>query len=228
MVSEYTMKTFLGKEVRSLNPCSCGRWSQREILEKFRKDNEVLILVLVEDGLRVKSTLAVQHIHLCLNPCSCGRWSQRKSEIFRKTLEECLNPCSCGRWSQRHHQQDLTTIKQVVLILVLVEDGLRAIRSGSADFGAAEVLILVLVEDGLRVNKWMLFLIVFCLVLILVLVEDGLRGLAKNILKAKLTTVLILVLVEDGLRVADFSAIEARVICLNPCSGQGENPVYYA
>ena len=38
----------------SLNPCSCGRWSQSScIREEHRKlPSSVLILVLVEDGLR--------------------------------------------------------------------------------------------------------------------------------------------------------------------------------
>ena len=63
------------------------------------------------------------------------------------------------------------------------------------------VLILVLVEDGLRVlNPVDLFLDAI-LVLILVLVEDGLRGM-DLLWKVSLSLVLILVLVEDGLRVA--------------------------
>ena len=38
-----------------------------------------------------------------------------------------LNPCSCGGWSQRIKKADLKKVKAIVLILVLVEDGLRDI-----------------------------------------------------------------------------------------------------
>ena len=63
----------------------------------------------------------------------------------------------------------------VVLILVLVEDGLRVFR-GVHKRPQPAVLILVLVEDGLRALVFAITLNVFN-VLILVLVEDGLRGL---------------------------------------------------
>ena len=70
--------------------------------------------------------------------------------------------------------------KQVdVLILVLVEDGLR--DSGRTSFCRKnrDVLILVLVEDGLR--EWLAqFSALDFIVLILVLVEDGLRELQKT------------------------------------------------
>ena len=37
-----------------LNPCSCGGWSQRELHVSYQGvKSDVLILVLVEDGLRV-------------------------------------------------------------------------------------------------------------------------------------------------------------------------------
>ena len=61
----------------------------------------VLILVLVEDGLR---------------------------EIPKMTLEEfcdSLNPCFSGGWSQRPPSRIKKVRSITVLILVLVEDGLR-------------------------------------------------------------------------------------------------------
>ena len=62
----------------------------------------VLILVVVEDGLRVLVLLWNSRSIWSLNPCCCGRWSQR-----------CSNRAMCpGSWT--------------VLILVVVEDGLRA------------------------------------------------------------------------------------------------------
>ena len=38
----------------------------------------VLILVLVEDGLRALTGLTYMFATRSLNPCSCGGWSQRK------------------------------------------------------------------------------------------------------------------------------------------------------
>ena len=72
------------------------------------------------------------------------------SWLFRHILKKnCLNPCSCGGWSQRKAYCLTVGIGWSVLILVLVEDGLR---------------VFVLLKQNLE-----------CLVLILVLVEDGLR-----------------------------------------------------
>ena len=89
-----------------------------------------------------------------------------------------LNPCSCGGWSQRHSVGMGMMISTEVLILVLVEDGLR---EGQTDlFGSkASVLILVLVEDGLRADGVRMKTNKNCNVLILVLVEDGLRGILR-------------------------------------------------
>ena len=62
------------------------------------------------------------------------------------------------------------------------------------------VLILVVVEDGLRVYIDEDYYATFDTVLILVVVEDGLRGVEMK-LKSFWPSVLILVVVEDGLRV---------------------------
>ncbi len=68
---------------------------------KPTRTDEVLILVLMEDGLRAVSTTEIS---------SSSR----------------LNPCSYGRWSQsaiRTNAADFGAAE--VLILVLMEDGLR-------------------------------------------------------------------------------------------------------
>ena len=184
----------------SLNPCCCGRWSQR---------------------LQVSYLLSVPT--QCLNPCCCGRWSQRLDpRSFISGAFNCLNPCCCGRWSQRTSFSSLTEQRQglnpcccgrwsqsvqevsqdggqTVLILVVVEDGLREIHR--LDYRNVNVvLILVVVEDGLRDVSWQLDRKfkgeglnpcccgrwsqsltlgqngLFYDVLILVVVEDGLRG----------------------------------------------------
>ena len=67
---------------------------------------------------------------------------------------------------------------KAVLILVLVEDGLRVFVVYQL-FQLLLVLILVLVEDGLRVRKILVPVFKDGRVLILVLVEDGLRGTMK-------------------------------------------------
>ena len=49
----------------------------RDALAKDLETNGmVLILVLVEDGLRVNWRPIFSQEKLCLNPCSCGGWSQ--------------------------------------------------------------------------------------------------------------------------------------------------------
>ena len=62
-----------------------------------------------------------------------------------------------------------------VLILVLVEDGLREVLRKFHQQRVDMVLILVVVEDGLRANAGV-FYVSNEDVLILVVVEDGLRG----------------------------------------------------
>ena len=70
-------------------------------------------------------------------------------------------------------------VPQGVLILVVVEDGLRAVTADDKELFNDVVLILVVVEDGLR----------GCVdlnqkkrrnVLILVVMEDGLRAIIKS------------------------------------------------
>ena len=88
-----------------------------------------------------------------------------------------------------------------VLILVLVEDGLRVVWQTQSQTSLWNVLILVLVEDGLRVpDKHQFYFEIFEKVLILVLVEDGLRVFLNYESDCCYRRVLILVLVEDGLR----------------------------
>ena len=86
-----------------------------------------------------------------------------------------LNPCFNGIWSASVERQSSSEAPAEVLILVLMEYGLRVYRWKTVE-RASEVLILVLMEYGLRAlfgeskksGKEM--------VLILVLMEYGLRG----------------------------------------------------
>ena len=78
----------------------------------------------MEDGLRRKGSLCVAAFLLCLNPCCSGRWSATRVILFKNRLK-------------------------VVLILVVVEDGLRHLQIATM-YEDNQVLILVVVEDGLR------------------------------------------------------------------------------
>ena len=93
---------FSSEYITCLNPCSCGGWSQRRehIVEEINTE-KVLILVLVEDGLRAFRFSKRQDDLSSLNPCSCGGWSQRVETTPTEVVENRLNPCSCGGWSQR-------------------------------------------------------------------------------------------------------------------------------
>ena len=135
----------------SLNPYSCGRWSQSGKKAMFTEsEKDVLILFLVEDGLREyhKHQDGTQKYVLILVVVEDGL---RGYQIGgHNPLERCLNPCCCGRWSQRFITLNLLIISLLVLILVVVEDGLRA--ENKSHFPKLRiVLILVVVEDGLRV-----------------------------------------------------------------------------
>ena len=60
----------------------------------------VLILVLMEDTLRVNQILVQGNIMGSLNPCFNGRYSQREISSLINDNMFCLNPCFNGRYSQ--------------------------------------------------------------------------------------------------------------------------------
>ena len=70
-------------------------------MDYVKGESKVLILVLMEDALRVKNLLEITTMAIGLNPCSNGRCSASQSEQASKTGAE------------------------LVLILVLMEDALR-------------------------------------------------------------------------------------------------------
>ena len=91
------------ESLKGLNPCFNGRYSQR--------------VFFGESGLTSTS----------LNPCFNGRYSQsndlKNSNNFSSLS---LNPCFNGRYSQSYHSTSGATLAGLVLILVLMEDTLRA------------------------------------------------------------------------------------------------------
>ena len=92
----------------------------KEILE------DVLILVLVEDGLgATQSAAKAGDVLDRLNPCFSGGWSRSWEGIFfQSPRSSSLNPCFSGGWSRRGLHSTHSSLLGRVLILVLVEDGL--------------------------------------------------------------------------------------------------------
>ena len=90
------------KEEKSLNPCFNGRYSQRF-------------------GSKIQNLLKVG-----LNPCFDGRYSQRFGSKIQNLLKVGLNPCFDGRYSQSYKDTIVDALNSKVLILVLMEDTLRA------------------------------------------------------------------------------------------------------
>ena len=137
----------------------------------------VLILVLMEDTLRVKEEIKSTGKINCLNPCFNGRYSQRVVCYDIINYKICLNPCFNGRYSQRRgrvmklymvlslnpcfngrYSQSIRFIAVIptlcVLILVLMEDTLRG-NPHTGNLFFSFVLILVLMEDTLREQRLM-------------------------------------------------------------------------
>ena len=85
----------------SLNPCFNGRWSPRYHFKSFSE------------------------AEARLNPCFNGRWSPRSTKGHNWWVGDCLNPCFNGRWSPSRKEKNYELLKIKVLILVLMEDGLR-------------------------------------------------------------------------------------------------------
>ena len=95
------------------------------------------------------------------------------SPLVMNSISPCLNPYSIGIWSATLCQCSDDIAMYRVLILILLEYGLR-----QADFKFGDiqvnVLILILLEYGLR-HKNLFYIATEVLVLILILLEYGLR-----------------------------------------------------
>ena len=102
----------------------------------------------MEDTLRA-IYISSKSTNCSLNPCFNGRYSQRLINLPSNILVVCLNPCFNGRYSQSPMLAAGLAALAAVLILVLMEDTLRAGLAALAAFIIA-VLILVLMEDTLR------------------------------------------------------------------------------
>ena len=61
---------------------------------------EVLILIVVEDGLVLVVPSQYGNSVQCLNPYCSGRWSRTSLMNIVKKIQERLNPYCSGRWSR--------------------------------------------------------------------------------------------------------------------------------
>ena len=68
--------------------------------EALVENTEVLILVVVEDGLVHLEAVCSLRERGRLNPCCSGRWSRTIVFILLSLLLQSLNPCCSGRWSR--------------------------------------------------------------------------------------------------------------------------------
>ena len=70
---------------KCLNPCFSGGWSQSILVpNRFDFNVMVLILVLVEDGLREPEPINTGYMWKGLNPCFSGGWSQSTPKLMAK------------------------------------------------------------------------------------------------------------------------------------------------
>ena len=84
----------------SLNPCCNGRCSLAIAVPLYIGfHQEVLILVVMEDGLWRSVSPVRARTECCLNPCCNGRWSLTSTLLRAAATSTCLNPCCNGRWS---------------------------------------------------------------------------------------------------------------------------------
>ncbi len=99
----------------------------------------------MEYGLRHTYVTTITNLKR-LNPCCNGIWSQTAIVLYEDI--SCLNPCCNGIWSQTEPEPIVEPVATPVLILVVMEYGLRRLSTISS--GPLLVLILVVMEYGLR------------------------------------------------------------------------------
>ena len=76
-------------------------------------ETNVLILVVVDNGLVQMSRELTADEQLCLNPCCSGQWS-RTGILWRYLIQHLsLNPCCSGQWSRTRPYKTLLTINKL-------------------------------------------------------------------------------------------------------------------
>ena len=110
-----------------LNPCCNGRCSASSRgLYLMSSSRTVLILVVMEDALRDYPFCRIEDLWDCLNPCCNGRCSASPGFLFVARRKKSLNPCCNGRCSASISPINNIVRNKYVLILVVMEDALRA------------------------------------------------------------------------------------------------------
>ena len=109
----------------------------------------VLILILLEYGLRPSTLHPTTSMCTCLNPYSTGIWSATRAWSAKLDELKSLNPYSTGIWSATR-QCGAMVAAHGVLILILLEYGLRQNGDKNISYSSFIVLILILLEYGLR------------------------------------------------------------------------------
>ena len=68
-------------------------------LSQSKRDAEknVLILVVVEDGLVLIKISFIKAVLRSLNPCCSGQWSRTRESVMRIECNSGLNPCCSGQ-----------------------------------------------------------------------------------------------------------------------------------
>ena len=66
-------------------------------------------------------------MEVSLNPCCNGIWSQTSIILYGFKRTQSLNPCCNGIWSQTYNESECSFITTFVLILVVMEYGLRLV-----------------------------------------------------------------------------------------------------
>ena len=137
-----------------LNPYSIGIWSAT--LEAHKNIITHCCLNPYSIGIWSATTIstALTFMLISLNPYSIGIWSATSTSEITKDFKNGLNPYSIGIWSATQRSSERGFCKICVLILILLEYGLRQpARRALARRGG--VLILILLEYGLRpIGKW--------------------------------------------------------------------------
>ena len=108
-----------------LNPCFNGRCTRTYYQKKLRKRTiGVLILVLMEDALVHLEKVVKKFGKGSLNPCFNGRCTRTLTSRTIQQVSSCLNPSFNGRCTRTRKKFQSLKKRQIVLILVLMEDAL--------------------------------------------------------------------------------------------------------
>ena len=107
-----------------LNPYCNGTWSPTLFAAIMRPTNEVLILIVMEHGLRRAQLPSISELPCRLNPYCNGTWSPTIRNFATSKTGKSLNPYCNGTWSPTK-LVPLVVLLRPVLILIVMEHGLR-------------------------------------------------------------------------------------------------------